>query len=446
MPEVSSLPAVLLLGESESLASLDRRSLRDAGVTHIRVMTSGIQAAKILSGLSHEKVSFQPDIIVCSQKLSDMDGERFCAILRLHPRLLGIPILLILPNDSEAEQLKTLGCGASALLARPYSVTALKEKLFALNSEKPNLNQLKQANTLSSTNAFDQALATYGKLLKRIRQPQDYFLVGMQCLQQKRWNDAINSFQLSLRDAQIKGEAELGIAAAWKGKGDTIRFRAWLARAAETFVKAKRWQRACSTYARLLQEDPQAKSPFLTEVGRLMKQGQYEQAAEVLSKGFDITPKNQIETKVPQACLATDEPQKMLQALEASLSNSLGAKVSVIHEELQANLNTLIKEQETHRRQQASERQWQISQSVQSQETAKKSEFMNQKPEIIEIEDTKKTSLIDKKTENEDFDILPPLTENDATSDLFTSKPRLNELFSIVKYTWNIHKRNKNKS
>ena len=228
----SSLPGVLLLSESEALAALDRRALRDAGVARIRVMTSGIQAARILAGLATDSQGFQPDIIVCGQKLADMDGEQFCAILRLHPRLLAVPILLILPNDSEVEQLRTLGCGASALLGRPYSVTSLKEQLVTLAASQPRLTQLQQAARYTDTKAFDAAVATYGILLKPVRQPEDYFRVGMQCLQQNRWNNAINAFQRALRNAQIKGEAELGMAVAWKGKGDLSRFRAWLAKAA----------------------------------------------------------------------------------------------------------------------------------------------------------------------------------------------------------------------
>ena len=234
----SSLPGVLLLSESEALAALDRRALRDAGVARIRVMTSGIQAARILAGLATDSQGFQPDIIVCGQKLADMDGEQFCAILRLHPRLLAVPILLILPNDSEVEQLRTLGCGASALLGRPYSVTSLKEQLVTLAASQPRLTQLQQAARYTDTKAFDAAVATYGILLKPVRQPEDYFRVGMQCLQQNRWNNAINAFQRALRNAQIKGEAELGMAVAWKGKGDLSRFRAWLAKAAATFVRA----------------------------------------------------------------------------------------------------------------------------------------------------------------------------------------------------------------
>ena len=102
---------VLLLSESESMAALDRRALREVGVDRIEGLTSGVAAARMLAGLDEFPPSFKPDVVICSQRLSDMDGEQFCAILRLHPLLLDMPILLILPHDSEVEQLRTLGLG-----------------------------------------------------------------------------------------------------------------------------------------------------------------------------------------------------------------------------------------------------------------------------------------------------------------------------------------------
>ena len=357
----SSLPGVLLLSESEALAALDRRALRDAGVARIRVMASGIQAARILAGLATDSQGFQPDIIVCGQKLADMDGEQFCAILRLHPRLLAVPILLILPNDSEVEQLRTLGCGASALLGRPYSVTSLKEQLVTLAASQPRLTQLQQAARYTDTKAFDAAVATYGILLKPVRQPEDYFRVGMQCLQQNRWNNAINAFQRALRNAQIKGEAELGMAVAWKGKGDLSRFRAWLAKAAATFVRARRWHRARAAYARLLQEDPTAKSPFLSQARQLMRQGLYDEAADTLAQGFEVTPKAQVCDKIAQTCLAADEPERMLRDLEASLGRAMGARGNRLSDDIRDSLEALVREQENRRRQAAAERQWKVS-------------------------------------------------------------------------------------
>ena len=349
---------VLLLSESESMAALDRRALREVGAERVEGLTSGVAAARILAGLDEAPPSFQPDVVVCSQRLSDMEGEQFCAILRLHPMLLDMPILLILPHDSEVEQLRTLGCGASALLARPYSIDQIKAHLDFLVATRPTLDDLDKADQLTSTKAFDDALATYGILLKPIRQPEDYFRVGMQCLEQRKWNSAINAFQRAMRGALIQGKAELGMAAAWKGKGDMARYKYYLSQAAATFVRARQWNRARAVYGRMLQEDPNARSPFLSEALQHIRQGNYDQAAGILAQGYEVTPRQQITERMAQICLAAETAAEMLANMEACLEQALGADAQALSAEIRTTLDTLAQEAETKKLEDAAERQW----------------------------------------------------------------------------------------
>ena len=361
---------ILLLSESESMAALDRRALREVGADRVEGLTSGVAAARILAGLDEAPPSFQPDVVVCSQRLSDMEGEQFCAILRLHPMLLDMPVLLILPHDSEVEQLRTLGCGASALLARPYSIDQLKAHLDFLISTRPTLDDLDKASQLTNTKAFDDALATYGILLKPIRQPEDYFRVGMQCLEQRKWNSAINAFQRAMRGALIQGKAELGMAAAWKGKGDMARYKYYLSQAAATFVRARQWNRARAVYGRMLQEDPNARSPFLSEALQQMRQGNYDLAAGILAQGYEVTPRQQIAERMAQICLAADTTAEMLANMEACLEQALGADAHALSAEIRTTLDTLVQEAETKKLEDAAERQWRAGRNARAREEA----------------------------------------------------------------------------
>ena len=360
----------LLLSESESMAALDRRALREVGADRVEGLTSGVAAARILAGLDEAPPSFQPDVVVCSQRLSDMEGEQFCAILRLHPMLLDMPVLLILPHDSEVEQLRTLGCGASALLARPYSIDQLKAHLDFLVSTRPTLDDLDKAGELTNTKAFDDALATYGILLKPIRQPEDYFRVGMQCLEQRKWNSAINAFQRAMRGALIQGKAELGMAAAWKGKGDLVRYKYYLSQAAATFVRARQWNRARAVYGRMLQEDPNARSPFLSEALQQMRQGNYDHAAGILSQGYEVTPRQQITERMAQICLAADTSAEMLANMEACLEQALGADAQALSAEIRTTLENLTQEAEAKKLEDAAERQWRAGRNARAREEA----------------------------------------------------------------------------
>ena len=459
-------PSVLLLSESKALAALEQRALREVGISRLELCLSGLEAARSLAAQAeHDKTSL-PDMVVCGQKLSDMDGERFCAMIRLHPLLLAMPVLLILPNDNELEQLRALGCGASALLARPYSIPELKRQLQHLETARPLLARLRHGAQQADGRAFDEALKTYGSLLKPTYQPVDYFRVGMQCLQNARWNNAIEAFHRALRDAQIKGEAELGIAAAWKGKGDMPRCKAWLARSAETFIQARRWHRACSVYATLKREDPQARNPYLVEVGRLLRQQQYDQAAEVLTHCFEVTPMRHACGKVARTCLGANDPQQMLRSLEASLGRTLGKDAFDLSGDIRVCLNDLSREQEARRRQAALERQRQLARQAASQaapvtamagnatadvgdrrSALGRTQFATDAPAPFLKEPAghslaSRGSCTDRQIHGEEDSnedtglLLAPFTEADATSGLFAGRPRLNELLSVVKCTW----------
>lgn len=50
---------ILLLSESESMAALDRRALREVGADRVEGLTSGVAAARILAGLDEAPPSFQ---------------------------------------------------------------------------------------------------------------------------------------------------------------------------------------------------------------------------------------------------------------------------------------------------------------------------------------------------------------------------------------------------
>lgn len=458
-------PAVLLLCESETSAQTDRRVLRDAGFPPARIMFSGIEAARLLAGQGGD--DFHPQIVVCAQKLADMDGEQFCAIVRQHPLLLGFPILLILPNDSEAEQLKTLGCGASALLGRPYSVDAIKKTLTSLRKAAPSRAMLSAAANAVDTSAFDSALATYGVLLRPDRDPEDYFRVGMACLEDRRWNLAINAFEHALRHAQVKAEAELGMAAAFKGKGDMPHCRAWLSRAAHTFVAARRWHHARAAYGRLLRHDPEARNPFIVEAHRLIREKAYDDAAQVLAQGLEVMPPGDAGDRFARLCFAAEDPEAMFKALEEGFSRQKTPGSDFLGNEIRQSLDTLAKQRREREKVQAAERKWRLSQTMarQTEETRpvqpEKIQLAREKVvDFGEEEDFEDFSSIppnssskaydyDDEENSEDSDpgpVLASLTFQDATSGLFERKPRLNELLSVMKLTWKLARRSKKDS
>ena len=362
--------SVMLLSRSERLAAVDKRALREAGATTRWSMTSGVEAARLLDGLAAGARPGSrpetPDVIVCHQELEDMDGEQFCAMLRLHPRLVSQPVLLLMANDTEAQQMAALGCGASALLSRPYSVETLRRQLLSLTAYADCEHQLQQAAANTGSSAFNEALASYALLLKPERPPEDYLNAALRCLEAGQWNTAIAAFQRALRAEHIRGEAELGMAAAYKGKGDTARYRAWLARAADTFARARRWHRARSAYVRLLQENPRARNPVLAAAQRLLRQGDAEGAAQALASVYDITGDALMADRLAQTCLASAvdggnddiraESAELIARLENHLQGELGDGALSLSREIRSRLAVLAIQREERLRRAAEDR------------------------------------------------------------------------------------------
>lgn len=464
----NSAKNIILLCESESAAQMDRRMLRDAGFPPSRIITSGIEAARLLAGLEIPDPPFAADLVVCDQKLADMDGDQFCAIIRQHPRLLALPVLLVLPNESEAEQLRTLGCGASSLLGRPYSVEKLKNRLENLLRGAESRAKLATGAHQTDTSAFDAALATYGILLRPSRQPEDYFNVGMRCLQEKRWNQAIGAFQLALGGAALKAEAELGMAVAFKGKGDMQKCRGWLSRGAETLVRAKRWHLARSAYARLLKHDPEAKNPFLVRARQLIRLKNYEEAASVLAESVSTISSAKPGDSIARLCSVADDPDAMLKALENSLASGGDIQADALGAEIRQSLESITKERQERQRQLAVERKWQLAKQIAERERQNKnaqaspqhgksfSDSMAISGSPGNHEDV--APLLSDGGESDDdtfFDEDPleesdqpnmdlaPLSHSDATNDMFKEKSKFNDLLSVVKLTWKLARTNK---
>ncbi len=478
-------PSILLLCKSEQAAAVDKRALRDAGAIHIRTMTSGLDAARIMAGLEPDKPELNPDIIVCQHKLDDIDGEQFCALLRLHPRLLGMPILLLLPNDDEEAQLRALGCGASALMGRPFSVDALRKNLEALMAYDLRMAQLDKGKDNADQKAFDDALSTYGVLLKPVRTPDDYFYVGMRCLEEKRWNSALSAFQRSLQGAQIRGEALLGMAVAWRGKGDLVRCRRCLEQAALTFALAKRWHNARTVFVRLLLEDPQAKSPFLTAAQRLMRENRYADAARALAAGIDLTPPQLVGSRLAQICMASGQPQAMFDQLRQHLDGELGKQAGDLTKAIRCRMEDLQKQQLERQKQSAQERQRLIAREMRAR--ARENDAagngndataaegpLSEQPVAAPFEAPTETAPR-KNAPADDAgrqsggkpgpeqapprEALPaaspslppattspylaPFSEEDASSSLFRRLPGVNELCSVIKCTWKLARRKK---
>ena len=425
---ISAGAAALLLAQSEDFAVIDRRALREAGIGQVRVMTSGVYAARFLAGKEKNDQCAMPDIVLVHHQLADMTGADFVELARSHPRLAGLPILHVSSSETSEEKIKVLAQGYSGLLVRPYSGECMRVALEYAAAVKADRDKLNLGRALLNTELFDLALARFEAVLDACAQePEKAFYCGLEQLQQRKWDAAISAFQQALKQQAFKGEAEFGIALAWKGKGDQQRYRSYLERAGHSFAQAAQWQRARTVYARLLQEAPSSASPFLLEAERLIRSGQFAEAATALAEGYELTSKGAIRERLARTLIYnSDTPEQDVDALRRSLHS----KAPEVADELAGEVREEMDEQKRLRQGRK-----------QSAQAASKSLFAQGIP-LSEEEAEEEAALPYRADPNRPL-AIEPLSDQSVASDVFSEKPGVNDAIAVAKLTWKIFRSGK---
>ena len=209
--------SVLLLVRNEDHAVVDRQSLRSLGLRTIRVITSGVEAARVLCGRQRFTDEFPfPDIALCDEQLADMTGMEFLSLIRNHPKLAQFPVIMAIKHDTPAlrRNLDSLAC--SGIVVRPYSGDTMLNQLARAASMHPPQKDgaVWQASEIE-TNAFDLALSRFS-LAKKVTEQMasSWYKEGLLCLKHEQWEAATVAFQQALKDQAENDDAIRGLTVA----------------------------------------------------------------------------------------------------------------------------------------------------------------------------------------------------------------------------------------
>ncbi|MDR2826254.1 MAG: hypothetical protein LBV76_05610 [Deltaproteobacteria bacterium] len=165
----------LLLSDLDDSVSLERTSLRRAGVSRVRSLREGCKALEFLEQQCNleegNKTAFagqeHVDVVVCTDQLSDMSAGTFLrAFASLRNKVeqqyeakleLLPPVLVISPNMLIQEDF--LAQGAEGVLARPYTISSLAR----------SIQDLRSAGAYTSSR-FASADSFFSKLQKKAQQ------------------------------------------------------------------------------------------------------------------------------------------------------------------------------------------------------------------------------------------------------------------------------------
>ncbi len=318
--------SALLLAPREDLAAVDRRALRDAGFRTIRMMFSGVEAAGLLAATTNTPRTgnehFVPDIVLCNEQIADMSGDEFVRLVRLHPGLLELPIVVTASADTEDVRRRALESGYSGLLVRPYPQTRLLEELDQACRNRDATRLAIRGRERGSDAAFREALAAREEAARAMaRNSNHQFREGLVLLRRQQWDEGIALLQRSLEENPAHGDALLALGAAWRGKGNETKYRAMLREAVAVFVEQEAWEKARATGQRLIREHAASPNPLLEEAGRLLLRNDFENAAHALVLARDIAPCPDMYERLFRACTrCMDTPKAVLELPRALLA------------------------------------------------------------------------------------------------------------------------------
>ncbi|MBR4741633.1 MAG: hypothetical protein IK079_01880 [Desulfovibrio sp.] len=439
------LPAVLYLGNDTSCTALDKKLLRDAEVANVQYMSHGKKAARYLAA---HPAFLQDLVVVISHDLADMTGLQFCNLIRLHPGLIPLPLLLIVPSVNLREQLLTLGCTANELIARPYAVQTLRVTLQQLHQKQIKTNLLEYGETMAAAQDFDEALISQRTTIKRKDlNADDFFKIGMEYLQQEKWAAALQAFKEAVKDDTFKAEASLGMACAFNGKGKVLEAQKWMAQAAEAFVQANKWPQARSVYSKLLGLNAQARNPFLALARKQISRGEYEQATQTLSNGMSVLPPKEACQKMAALLATAKEPNKLLSLMQDTLAQDHADVAPIFNKALEKAVQNKREELVSYQEEVSKRRQEALSKRFNKPQSAEPKQTENPKQEVI--------SPLPECTPNIDYqaelpellalpgdvqriDEVPNSPPSQESSPLF---PRLYEIFHVAKMTWKLSRK-----
>ncbi len=450
--------SALLIVDMENNASLDRSALRDAGIKYVRVLTSGLQAAKILSSgpSSSQGEGDNIDIVFCHARFDDMSAVQWIELIRTHPALKSLPVVALVGSSVEEHFLQNLDF--TAIMARPYSPKILHDKLADIDHVQAFYRNVESP-------VFDAALQRFESCNTEDGKASFYMEEGMRFVQQKEWDSAIQAFNKSMIHPTQKGDSELGIAAAWRGKQDIEKFRYYVYEAGLTFARAGQWSKARTAYSYMLKAVPKAPSPFVRIAQSYVRAGEYAKAAQALIKGIDLSPHENVANYIAKACLYTENPpytlqkvkqffvdpilQDIVKALDENLQQAFEARQDTVSKgrEERARLEAKAKEYNANKANATSSNAVKIKSVVDLEDELEDDDFgplyydEDSDESILESIPGNPSLMQDDYVKKEQGKVLQLMNEDDMESQLFTSFPKLNEAATVIKTTLKLMKK-----
>lgn len=329
--------SALLLTDEEHKVFADRTALRNAGVRHFRVITSGVEAAQYLAERVSTIIYPVTEIIVCLPELTDMDQAEFAALVRSHPLLPHMPLLAIISHRNNEAALRK--AGYNAVLPRPFNTNTLCAVLNTVSETSRQtratlIDTLKRNRAIPGHDQFNALLQRYIPPDKERMTSAECYQYGKQLLKAQHLDLALPYLQKATTDPAIKAEACLALAVLWRDKRDYDKVKICLFSALKAFMDASAWPQALTLTKKLVAEYPAMPHPLLHELERRVRQKKVADAIAMLPHVQGSLPQGDIAQTLLRGTHATAEPEHTLAEMLDLMGQSERPDILALREEL----------------------------------------------------------------------------------------------------------------
>lgn len=328
--------SALLLVDKEGQGTIDRNALRSAGIRQVRVLVSGVEAARQLARSVSRALPEVTEVVVCHPQCADMDAATFAQLLRAHPLLIHIPLIAIVNEQNVRVEKALREQGFHAVLTRPFTGNTLLDVLHQTAEHSRSiharlLSALRTTKAIPPLQRFEQALEQAAQAAsKEAESPEAAYRQGIFLFKEGRMEQALAFFQQAAKDETWHAEAHLGMAAICRHNGEKDRYVAHLNESLEAFLNLGSWVKARSACQRLAAE--QVRNPLLKALENCAAQGEHDTVRELLLVCNKLFPDADSVASLAAGCLKSPEPRACQQALATALHDDVPTIADALRE------------------------------------------------------------------------------------------------------------------
>ncbi len=278
---------VLVVAENEGHARIDRDFLKKARVFGPRVVFSARAAQAALE-------RHGADLIICDGRLADTDGLAFAAWLKRQPGLKTIPVIMASVENRREAVLEAAGLGLCGYMIRPYSEATFARYLALARAMRDFTADAAAALAKARRCAEEAAPNPEGEEVRDAPGIPDeaprHYRLGLRRLAESDYDGAAAAFSRATALNALYVEAHLGLAEAWRAKGDERRYREAMKRAAEACARARRLEELRDRFVELLKKDRQGFNPFFALGNESQRARDYAGAVIAYREALALTP------------------------------------------------------------------------------------------------------------------------------------------------------------